>query len=527
MFSFKKQETKSLIAIHGWSSVILGLLLYAVVLTGMVAVLAKEIGHWSTANSDLKVPFSEPVNEIVQNLSKNIGRAYRSDVSISKAINGHLSIYFHKSLKTSSGLNQDRGVRFEVNPKTGEILSRREGTGVHLRNTHEDSTLMRFIIDTHVRLYMPAPWGLLVTGILGLVMMLSAVTGLFIHRHLIRDIFTLRRGGNSVLDQRDRHSVAASWGLPFAFLLALTGCFFSFAFSFGIPALAMVGFGGNQAELVRAISGNEYIRPGYLTKTSNLDVMLADARHRSGAIPVSISIEHFGRKNAKVKINLYPKLGELVSKTYVYKGLDGSFVRELPRIGKVPSMGSQLVDIIGPLHFGSFAGILSKSIWVALGFASCYIIISGLNLWIRRREDKFGWRIFDRLITVFAIGLPLSIAASALGFFMFKESADVVNATPLAFVAASLLSILLALFFNSRQLASILWGLLSLSLLSLPLMRFTMEGIGWLTALEAGAISVIGIDLMLIMIGLAAARTAFQINDRAINTSTQHLVKLM
>src|SRR3546814_12788024 len=62
--------------------------------------------------------------------------------------------------------------------------------------------------DLHVRLHVPNPWGLLLTGILGLAMLVAAISGLLIHRHLFKDIFTLRTRANPVLVDRDRHSVA-------------------------------------------------------------------------------------------------------------------------------------------------------------------------------------------------------------------------------------------------------------------------------------------------------------------------------
>src|SRR3546814_3008354 len=41
MIHLKKEETKAMVAVHGWSGILLGLLLYAVVLTGTAAVFAE------------------------------------------------------------------------------------------------------------------------------------------------------------------------------------------------------------------------------------------------------------------------------------------------------------------------------------------------------------------------------------------------------------------------------------------------------------------------------------------------------
>src|SRR3546814_19172221 len=86
---------------------------------------------------------------------------------------------------------------------------------------------------------------LLLTGILGLAMLVAAISGLLIHRHLFKDIFTLRTRANPVLVDRDRHSVAGTCSLPFAFILAFTGSFFSFLGTLGVPVLAIAAFRGD------------------------------------------------------------------------------------------------------------------------------------------------------------------------------------------------------------------------------------------------------------------------------------------
>lgn len=514
MITLTKHKMKLLIGVHGWSAVVLGFLLYAVVLTGTVAVLAKEIGYWSVGNIYTHSALTQPVNAIVQKLSKSVGRAYREDVSIGTSVAGNLRVFFHKEVRKADGKVRGRGVIFEVDPKTGETLSRREGFGLYLAITDQPSVLKRFIVDTHVQLYVPRPWGLLLTGILGLAMMAAGVSGFLIHRHLIRDAFTLRERKTSALTARDRHSVAGTWGLPFAFLLAFSGCFFSFAGSIGIPALAMVAFGGNVSQAERIVNGTQFERPGKRIETGDLDAMLADARQRSGAVPAGVSVQYFGRKNAKVTISHFPKFGELRGKLYLYKGLTGEFVKEKPGVGQVPSGGANLLAIIGPLHFGNFAGLLSKAIWVALGFSSCYVIITGLTLWLKRRLHQTAWGWFERYLHVMAIGLPLSLVASAVAFFLYKGTPSVVGATPLGFVIAAVALCVLALFVSAEKLEKTLWVALSASLVFLPVLRIATGGPGWMTALDNGAGIVVAVDLMLIC---ASAGCGWQVWERSVS----------
>ena len=41
----------------------------------------------------------------------------------------------------------------------------------------ETSALRKFLVDLHVQLYLPNPWGLILTGILGLMMMAAVISG--------------------------------------------------------------------------------------------------------------------------------------------------------------------------------------------------------------------------------------------------------------------------------------------------------------------------------------------------------------
>src|SRR3546814_20625195 len=52
LIHLKKEETKAMVAVHGWSGILLGLLLYAVVLTGTAAVFAEENGAGAAALVD-------------------------------------------------------------------------------------------------------------------------------------------------------------------------------------------------------------------------------------------------------------------------------------------------------------------------------------------------------------------------------------------------------------------------------------------------------------------------------------------
>lgn len=95
-------------------------------------------------------------------------------------------------------------------------------------------------------------------------------------------------------------------------------------------------------------------------------------------------------------------------------GATGDFIREKPPIGLAPSFGATVFSVISPLHFGNFAGYLSKVVWIALGFASSYVIMTGFTLWIQHRRAEPAWALFEHFVIVFSSGLSLSIAVNGM-----------------------------------------------------------------------------------------------------------------
>ncbi len=165
--------------------------------------------------------------------------------------------------------------------------------------------------------------------------MIAAVTGILVHRHLLADLFTLRLGRDALLKRRDLHVVAGSWNLPFALILAFTGSFFSFASSVGLPAIAMVTFGGDQAALIDTLYSTARPENKASAPLANIEAMLADVRRRNNAEPNYVSISHYGRADATVSINTVLPGDELVYSTFVYDGTTGALISEQPPLGKI------------------------------------------------------------------------------------------------------------------------------------------------------------------------------------------------
>jgi uncharacterized iron-regulated membrane protein len=502
MIHLPKNETKLMVAVHGWSGILLGLVLYAVILTGTAAVFAEEIGIWSAGHVSTSSAFERPIGQTVESLGQQTPPKYHEGVDLFEVGDHQLGAFFHRHETDPGGTFVSRGIYYRVD-RDGRIVEPKAGTGEEVFGPRNDDALSHFLVDTHVRLHIPNPWGLLLTGILGLAMLVAAISGLMIHRHLFRDIFTLRRKANPALFNRDRHSVAGTWSLPFAFILAFTGSFFSFFGTVGVPIVAIAAFGGDVQALNDSVFGNPGRPDPRPVATSGLDRITSDAIRRTGEIPTFVTVENFGRADAKVTTFHPPEEGGVMPISLLYAGADGRFEQVKPLIGAKPSAGGTLAAIMSPLHFGNFAGLLSKAVWFGLGFAMCYVTLTGLRLWVAKRASEarsLGW--LDRLVTIVGLGLPFALLSTAAAFFLTTASGHALFWTPAGFLITSAAVILGGFLMRDREkFGPVLEGAIGLLLLGLPLLRLFMGGAGWGEAIRAGQPIIAAVDCALLLAG--------------------------
>ncbi|MGH8447089.1 MAG: PepSY-associated TM helix domain-containing protein [Solimonas sp.] len=505
MVKLPQGETKKLLAIHGWSGVLLGVLLYAVICTGVAAVFEDEIKDWSSAlPTRNEAEFPAGLDAAMRRVAAETDPYFLHDLSIFGAGGGRLNLLFHVHETDAKGKPVERGVEYELDGNNLQTVGRREGLLEDIGTERRASALSDFLVDLHVRLHLPNPYGLFLTGVLGLAMMIAAVSGFLIHRHLIKELFTLRRRREKLLTARDVHVVAGAWNLPFAFILAFTGSFFSFASAFALPAMAVVAFGGDQEKMFETIVGKAVPDDERAVAPADLDAMLADIRQRAGEEPYFLSLEHYGRADAVLTAFMEAKHGDLTPISYVYSAATGAFIKQKPLLGLTPSFGGQVYALIAPLHFGNFAGPLSKAVWFALGFAGAYVTLTGLLLWTQRRAEQRAWRNMAVLVNWVGYGLPLSLLACPYGYFAaLALDVDAINAQAVAFLGTA--AVALAAVFALRrhdviQRAALLAS--GAALLGIPLARLAAGGLGWQAAMAAGIGVVPAVDLALLFGGL-------------------------
>ena len=499
-----KVQSKRLLAVHGWTGTVLGLLLYVVVLTGAVSVLAHEIGLWSASGKKVDSVFDLRLNDRLVELSEAIEPEYLEEVLVSPGASNTVEVFFHTHAVNNQGKMDELGVRFILDPRSLEVIEQYEGFGSDMP-TPGESALEHFITQLHINMHAPDPWGLFITGVLGFVMLVASISGLILHKHLLKDLFVAPRYSSALLNKKDRHVLAGSWSLPFGFVLAFSGAFFSFAGAVGLPLVAMVSFGGDKKEMFETLVGAPRVKNDSPAGVANLDYVIADSIGRVGSQPALVMVTNWGRADAEITLFHEPRDREVASSKQVFNGVSGEYKREMPSLGQQQSLGSALFSWMHPLHFGTFAGLMSKITWVCLGLATCYVTLTGLQLWVQRREHERAWQVLSRSIPILGYGTPLALVGAAVGFLIALPAGKAGFWTAGGFLIAAAIAVLLGLAARgSDTLCRLYAGCVGVGLLLLPLLRMVTGGADWGDLLRSDNLMVISMDLLFIIGGAAA-----------------------
>lgn len=413
----KSKTIKKLYTLHSWVGIVTGILLFVIAFTGAVSVFGREeLAVW--ANPDiraLKAPDAHKVNDLIYHYAEQVPEHYKEEVMVffpRARGTKTLAIVFEshhgdpvKALENENSTdtahdNPPIGVLFEFHPVSYELIRTQEGTIEDIFATRK-TDMSNFIVDFHADLHLGRPIGLLTTGVLGLTMLLSIVTGIFIHRKILGQLFTFRPRKNFSLLLKDGHKAIGVWGILFNATIAFTGAFLGLVIVLLVPAAAFVSFGGDQDKLIETFTAV----PEPVIQHIQQPTKIANAISHTLTLHDEITFNAMtimGYNDASAMIYMGIQGGEAVAvQTAVYQGSTGEFIERYSNFDRIEGYSGAILDVLAPIHFGNFGGIIVKFIWAILGLGTALLPLTGLMLWIERGVNspnpKFELATYHRL----------------------------------------------------------------------------------------------------------------------------------
>ncbi|WP_428661020.1 PepSY-associated TM helix domain-containing protein [Reyranella sp.] len=385
--------------LHTWAGVVLGGVLFAIFWMGTLSVFDREIDRWMAPMTRLAA--AEPAFSY-----EKLRPGYEAAAAAkSPSWFATMPTEREPTVRMSWRERPDFIVRL-LDPATGAALPD-PGTLAGTR------FLYPFHYMLHVQLWQLGYW---IVGTAAMAMLALCVSGVVIHRKIFVEFFTFRAEKQPRRLLLDLHNVTGVLGLPFYFVISLSGLIIFYTVYF--PATAQLAYDGGQRAFIRDAYG-QYERPkaGQPGTLGSLDAMVAEARALWDGAPVRyLFVRNPGDAAAYVQIG---RLGEdrVAGNDDVafFDAGTGSLLHQ--RSGYKPLMGVQ--QFISGLHLIQFRHWILRWVYFGLGLTGCVLIATGFLFWLESRRKKHlqlrlrGVRVVEGL----TLGSVTGILIATLAFF--------------------------------------------------------------------------------------------------------------
>ncbi|MEM9623010.1 MAG: PepSY-associated TM helix domain-containing protein [Pseudomonadota bacterium] len=360
--------------LHTWLGVTASLLLFTIFLMGSLSVFDKEIDKWMKPELRYHLPAGVSLDERALPKLNDLDVMPGGDVWV------ELPSARYPVIRLSYEEEPNHWHDYLIDPRTGgefTITDSWAGTG--------------FFFPFHHMLHMPGGVGRWLVAFLALSMLTLTLSGIFVHRHFLRDFFTFRLSPSPHRSFRDLHTVTAVAALPFYLFIGLTGIMIvvSTYFSWSMNLAA----GGDSASLDRQFRGTDNFRveaSGTVGHSiESLDEFVARAeglwRAQNARAPVNagrIGILNFNDVNARVVVAQYFPAQRVTKGPYIvaFDSASGEMLGHFE-----PSTIRQAWNFLEGLHWIQFDNWGLRWLYFFVGLIGTVMIACGLLFWIEKR----------------------------------------------------------------------------------------------------------------------------------------------
>ncbi|MGK5020124.1 PepSY-associated TM helix domain-containing protein [Janthinobacterium sp. LB2P10] len=515
--------------LHTWSGLWISWLLFAIFLTGTLAVFDDPIGHWMTPEHALE----EASRAHDPALPKVTDRAHRLELALDFMAKQHpkadmweiwpvqrpghgLSAYW---FQPSGGYGSA-----DLDPLTGAIVKQARAA------TQRDTIGGHHFVDFHYALH-AGRIGVWIVGITSMIMLVALVSGVITHKRIFKDFFTFRpaKGQRSWLDA---HNAVAVLTLPFQCMIAYTGlAFFSDDY---VPAPVVVQYGMDNAKKAFLADWNDAGKPVKTGQPLAIPALESFALRAEQAIGQDIRAVVLDNPNdASMRVCMYGwnEDAELLTRLSANTGracyalATGEQVAvRLP--GESDTGGAGLTrSVMSNLHMVGFGGTPMRWLYFVCGLAGTAMMGTGAILFLVKRRQKAGaefgactQRVY-RVIECLNVAAIAGLAIACVGFLWANRLIPIgleqrAGWEVRAFFGVWLLMLVHACLRAEKRAWIEQLCLLAVLCLLLPVLNVLSTGDNLAAQVARGDWESAGVELASMAFGLLAAWGAWKVHKR-------------
>lgn len=506
---------QSMAWLHTWSGVVIGSLLFAIFWMGSLSVFDREIDRWMNPGSRISAAIASQPVQLDGPITENAMRLAQGSVQWFIRLPTERVPALELRWRDDKTKTTER--RY-LHPQTGAVLPHTDtlaGTG--------------FIFPFHYSLHLK--WndiGYWLVGLAGMAMLALLVSGVVIHRKIFADFFLFRPKKHTQRASLDLHNLTGVLGLPFHFVMALSGLIIFMGIYWPSSYSAAYPDAKDLTAARQAFNKDGYgqykrSRAGeFDASMASLDRMRVQAKAQwQGEDANFIRVWHPGDKASYVELRRTYADSVTMNLDQLY--LDARSGQPLYSFTAQPLMTAQ--RFISGLHFIQFDHWLLRWLYFLAGLSGCIMIATGLIFWLESRRASHARKGLQgvRVVEALAVASVPGIMIATCMFFIANRLlpleafwATCARACLEIWVFyVSWLAMLAHAAWRARQAWREQCALLAVLAAAAVALNWSSTGHHLIYTLSQGSWAVAGIDLMLLAGATVAAWTARHLARKA------------
>lgn len=402
--------------LHTVSGIVISVLLYVIFFAGSFSFFRDEIVNWER-NTPTNAPTRLNIN--VDAALDSIGKKY--------SLNGR-DIRFRRNSHERNVMVNLSDSKIKTDTVQGKLYYL--DTETYQLSDYETSySLGEFLYRLHFFAQIPYPIGYYLSGFTSLFFLFAIVTGVIVHwEKIITNFYLFRPWAKLKTVWTDAHTALGTIGLPFQVVYAITGAYFMIRIFLLIPTVLFMYHGDTEKiyhELGVELPHYEFAAKAW-NKPVNINSIIDTTAARWKKFTVTqVEVFNYGDSNMHVAVS-----GEL-DKSIRFTG-NGRLVyhvvdQKITDI-KDPFTGTTYVEgvlnSLTRLHYADYGGYALKIVSFLLALVTCFVIISGILIWLEARNKKAipeSKRRFNERVGHLYLAMCLSMyPVTALAFIVTK-----------------------------------------------------------------------------------------------------------